>query len=148
MRHLDIRRGPAYRFIVKEFQIPFETKVLNTYAKCIGMSNYPLPHAYDDMFEYVLTEQPEHFVASYIHDEGIGDFFQDTMRLSKEEKDEYCEVIIDSLNSPVGQEAHEKLLFDLLAVLDFHKLSFADLDFTFGLEERFLLKNLPIKQVW
>lgn len=154
---ISIRQGPEFNFIIPEHQVAFEWKVIDCYEKSLKEKNlweYKLPHIEKDLFDYVQLADPIHFVAARLsRDEDDDQFYERHLKqLSYEAEFKFAVDYFKAFDElPRDKDSDELFYYDIVAVLNFHHMSFVDLghvnEWGFWKNGNFY-KNLPMRQVW
>lgn len=151
MNQLSVRQGPDLRFILEEHQQSFEQRVVDCYFK-VGnaKSRYPMPRIFDDMFNYLLLNNPEQFVAAFLGNKNcdLNYFNIETKDMSDRQQWLFVKDTIDHYNMNIEPEYDDMFYEDIKTVLDFHNISFIDIWETGKKQNGYFYKNLPIIQVW
>lgn len=155
MNEISVRKGPELNYILDEYRVEFENKVVEAYSRQIekNQMKLELPNVIDDMFLYVLLQKPEHFVSAYLgHKHNHPDyFFEATQGMTEREKYLFVKETSDAYNQNIPPKYDDLLLYDLISVLDFHHISHVDIGADTSMTNiprQPFYKFIPMTQVW
>jgi hypothetical protein len=153
MSQLSIREGPPLRFILNDYKTDFENNIIGIYTGKVedGMLDFEVPIATDDIF-FSGGANPVHFASAYqawIHRDR--DYFKnETSGMNQEEQFAYAIKVTQQFEMNIDPRFDEWMYNDILSVLDYHRMCFADVEVSYGIgrNQGIIYRNMPIRQVW